>query len=565
MSDTRNPLQSPIRPGALDVRGQQPSLFPFDAFIFDDPNRVDNPALQMREPWRFLANGIEVYEDGVDPENLENGNRRLILEGEVLKLQHYADPPGEWVDDISLGGYDDNGEFINYIQAAGITRETEDVKKVTAGIGLPAAPSAKYSNYYGSGVQDQPLGSFGQTLYDPNGDTPAVTPLGEYADREYFNTALSVPEDTGDIEVFPWHNVYRFANITEVHFVVHYDPTAGTPPAQATIFDRSNNFSILNNSSVDFATTAHGIRIYVDGPTGELSLYTTAYEYVSGSGGGASVNVTTPSGLFLQPGINKISLRGTAIYGPSWTGSTLDSAYARAYWDAVVMKLQDNDTGVVSSKYFTSGVEVAEAQDNYALTSNPERYSRDFSIHHYGHYDSLDGTYLSPITLGGRTTFNNLINIIDNTYPQYHGLAYYVDEGMNIPEDYDDFFFGKDNLYSIVDEDRDIVLAPDINYGKVVILSAGIIPDSYELDYITVTGPAGADGADSEVPGPAGEDGTNGIGVGGYGLPLGGITNQLAVKQSATDGDVDWGTLITTSTSEPSGGEDGDIWFKLDA
>lgn len=46
-------LDANVRPNALNVRGQQPNLYPFDAFQFNDPNTVDKPKLGMAPGWSF--------------------------------------------------------------------------------------------------------------------------------------------------------------------------------------------------------------------------------------------------------------------------------------------------------------------------------------------------------------------------------------------------------------------------------------------------------------------------------------------------------------------------------
>ncbi len=50
MENSLNALQ---RAGSITNRDMNVSMFPFDAFEFDDPNRTANPSLTMKYPWQF--------------------------------------------------------------------------------------------------------------------------------------------------------------------------------------------------------------------------------------------------------------------------------------------------------------------------------------------------------------------------------------------------------------------------------------------------------------------------------------------------------------------------------
>ncbi len=80
------PLQALVRPSALDVRGQQPSLFPFDAFKFDDPNQTDFPELKMKAPWRFVADYIKSSGDSWN----YSGNVGQIPSGAYFSALRYT-------------------------------------------------------------------------------------------------------------------------------------------------------------------------------------------------------------------------------------------------------------------------------------------------------------------------------------------------------------------------------------------------------------------------------------------------------------------------------------------
>jgi len=92
-------------------------------------------------------------------------------------------------------------------------------------------------------------------------------------------------------------------------------------------------------------------------------------------------------------------------------------------------------------------------------------------------------------------------------------------------------------------------------------------------------GPAGPKGdpGDTGAQGEQGEPGAQGeTGAAGPGVPSGGTPGQLLKKSSSTDYAAAWATVddipdgsskvfhkITISTSDASGGSDGDIWFKV--
>ncbi len=59
------PITLPARPEVVDVRGEQPYLFPFDAFEFDDPRKQTTPILRMKAPWSLAADakGVQIRTD----------------------------------------------------------------------------------------------------------------------------------------------------------------------------------------------------------------------------------------------------------------------------------------------------------------------------------------------------------------------------------------------------------------------------------------------------------------------------------------------------------------------
>lgn len=104
MADMINPnnLNVRTRPASLDVRGQQPTLFPFDAFEFDDPAQVAKPRLYMKEPWVFavseitfsdlsseLSSTIESTSRRSEENELKisNSDGNILLHADQIKLQ----------------------------------------------------------------------------------------------------------------------------------------------------------------------------------------------------------------------------------------------------------------------------------------------------------------------------------------------------------------------------------------------------------------------------------------------------------------------------------------------
>ena len=153
------------RPGSIDPIATQRTIFPLEAFEFSDPNRTDEPALTMKDPWSLVASGLILYENGVDKDNLQEGDRRLIADGAVLKLQHWDGT--QWVDDISLGGYDDLGNFTDFLVARGIIRSTEGVASTESGFGITFSSGLRSRTHYDfCGFNSQPLKIGESDLYD---------------------------------------------------------------------------------------------------------------------------------------------------------------------------------------------------------------------------------------------------------------------------------------------------------------------------------------------------------------------------------------------------------------
>lgn len=111
-------LQALVRPGSLDVIGQQTELFPFDAFNFKFSPAEDEYLISLKQPWKFDAEKIDIGDiiaqslyineilateeytliDGGNPEdppeNEYDGGTDLDAEAE----ETYNDNTGKYVD-----------------------------------------------------------------------------------------------------------------------------------------------------------------------------------------------------------------------------------------------------------------------------------------------------------------------------------------------------------------------------------------------------------------------------------------------------------------------------------
>ena len=136
-------LNANVRPESLDILGLQSSLFPFDAFEFDDPNRVLEPHLKMKAPWVFEADRVTVgsitlkdltqnmqddleetrliAEDNQSKIAMQDGS--VLIQGEQIELRTVAlNEEGEPVKGGSIKlGLDEAG---GYTEVVGTLRST---------------------------------------------------------------------------------------------------------------------------------------------------------------------------------------------------------------------------------------------------------------------------------------------------------------------------------------------------------------------------------------------------------------------------------------------------------
>jgi len=54
-----------VRPSAVDVRGQQPELFPFDAFLYTTGRQGEKRTLTLKEGWEFIVKGRIETSEGI--------------------------------------------------------------------------------------------------------------------------------------------------------------------------------------------------------------------------------------------------------------------------------------------------------------------------------------------------------------------------------------------------------------------------------------------------------------------------------------------------------------------
>lgn len=123
-------LNTNIRPGSQDVLGFQPDLFPFDAWTFDDPNRVVAPKIRLKDPWALVVTGedIEGEIDGgqiadgtIDNGQLADGavNTPKLDQGNIsIQSSNYDPGVAGWAIDAGGSAEFQDGIFRGTIQAA---------------------------------------------------------------------------------------------------------------------------------------------------------------------------------------------------------------------------------------------------------------------------------------------------------------------------------------------------------------------------------------------------------------------------------------------------------------
>lgn len=482
MSDTTNPLVAPVRPGSLDVRGQQPTLFPFDAFEFDDPNRTDNPALRMKTPWTFASSGLIAYEDGVDENNLQDGDRRLIVEGEVLKLQHYEDPPAEWVDDISLGGYDESGNFIDFLIAKGIIRQSENYEEYSGGNRIPLLVSnykafkdktdLKFSNLQDSQKTGETVIEGVETFIDDSGRIYKTS--DGLADR-----SLHVDIDTQVVEkkIIPLSQVYSLLNQSAASGAFMFRPTGGTTPDEVLVELDMNNELITFGSPTNRATTSLTIEVV----SNQLVLNYEIEHYVT-----ALTEVATGT-IVLKASMNGVTevryaFRQNSTYATN-TGTNLLRGAGLIYEIQI-----DEDTRLSSGIYPSPVYSTVPVGTIYDYGTS--------SVDHQIFFRSTKNYALSDIYVGGYVA--DPWNFVNDSGAEYIDLIPVVNEMVAMSA-------ASPKFWSHYDDDLDLVIKPTAT-GRTVIYGGALYDEDNTLVLTGVGGDLGPEGP-TGATGPIGPDG----------------------------------------------------------
>jgi len=78
-------LQALVRPGSLDIVGQQTELFPFDAFNFKYDPITPEYRISLKSPWKFDASTIEIGDiiaDSLDINTILSAESFTLIDGE---------------------------------------------------------------------------------------------------------------------------------------------------------------------------------------------------------------------------------------------------------------------------------------------------------------------------------------------------------------------------------------------------------------------------------------------------------------------------------------------------
>lgn len=80
-------LNANLRPNSVNVIGEQPNLYPYDAFSFDDPNRTESPTLGMSDGWNFNVGTIYLESLDTDLQSaIEQAS--ITAEDNALKIKN---------------------------------------------------------------------------------------------------------------------------------------------------------------------------------------------------------------------------------------------------------------------------------------------------------------------------------------------------------------------------------------------------------------------------------------------------------------------------------------------
>jgi len=211
------------RPGSIDPIAGQRTIFPLEAFQFDDPNRTDHPRLSLKDPWRLVANYIESDgtswnypgKVGVIPDGAYFSALRDITEISVALLNRSDDDllPAEGVSGLLHG-------YINYTVAGTVSYDLTGIPAYVLDGGYTAIIYNEESGWqYLSGS-----GASSGNLLEKVGDILTITsenalplsipfPLG--GNLEPFRDLIIIPQNyieadilalVSDVNTFSWES-----------------------------------------------------------------------------------------------------------------------------------------------------------------------------------------------------------------------------------------------------------------------------------------------------------------------------------------------------------------------
>lgn len=530
MSDTTNPLVAPVRPGSLDVRGQQPTLFPFDAFEFDDPNRTEEPELRLKAPWKMVASSItaEALEAafisateivvgylGADPDNPAEGDRRLVIRAEVMKLESFNGTT--WDVDISLGDYDSSGDFIPFLKASGIFSETSDYSRITKKFSLPNPIQVQRSSTFVNSKDGLDLGE----MSVPPGHKHLKTYVADtdiIFDGEAVKT-YNINYDQNVNVVSPYRGYSSFTPIVnESFYTIMFEPTVAIGSTQFTYDTYYVDIQDSNRYPDYFWRAIITANIRVNTNTGEIMAVRSVIMYSpTGTTIGSSSSLLD-TGLFLTPGINHVQYSYGIAPGMYVTGTTFSNSGARISEIGTTVAVR-NASGILTRKNLTSGeyITASVATVTGAVgVQNEVKYGDVHRLYTGTGLTAPSGNPAVTILHGGNLyTHTQLedwqLDSADHASYLYMTHTEAQDLGLMYgPEYFDDYYSMNESWLTLMDKERDLLFMPSDNFGKVVVLGGANLPESYSGKYITVTGSPGKVGdtgstGDTGPTGPEGE------------------------------------------------------------
>ena len=272
------------------------------------------------------AEQITIAYAGADSEAPEVGDRRLIIRSEILTLESY-NPDGDgasaegWIQDISLGGFDSTGEFVDYIQASGITQDREDVSRIEKGLGLPPSSFSEQKGFFVNGIESKRVGEIAKGTTTSSWATPYLgkdLKLLTFTYRDLDRTKVLLPwpdlvSSGFDQLMFPIqsYNIFTsfLADVSEIASLANdyliysamtrYNLYKGTEDIPADIIGSATLTQLLR---VHYDT----LEIYL-----EQRIIVWTYGYSS-----IEEIVTQDTGIYVTDGLNKFSLYSEFSFMP---------------------------------------------------------------------------------------------------------------------------------------------------------------------------------------------------------------------------------------------------------